>query len=352
MSVFALLRPVIHQLEPEKAHEWGVRAVASGLIPACKPIVDARLNMQVAGLHLPNPVGLAAGFDKNAHTLGHIFKYGFGFVECGTVTPKPQSGNPKPRVFRVTEQEAVINRLGFNNDGMAPYVARLKARKANGIVGANIGKNKDSADAIADYITLMHAVYAHADYVTVNISSPNTAGLRDLQAKESLGALVRGVHQARDEQMAQGHARKPIFIKIAPDLDTGQREDIAQLALEHQLDALIVGNTTISRPQMQPVPEHLQQGGLSGKPLMALSTQVLRDMRRLTQGKVPLIGVGGISSAEDAYAKIRAGASAVQLYTAFVYQGFGLVNGINAGLLALMERDGVARLADVVGVDA
>lgn len=349
--MFALLRPLIHQLPPEAAHRAGIHAIAAGLVPACKPFADARLHVNLAGLSLPNPVGLAAGFDKNAETLPHIFDYGFGFVECGTVTPKPQAGNPKPRVFRVVEQEAVINRLGFNNAGMEPYVARLKARKALGIVGANIGKNKDSADAVADYVTLMHAVYAHADYVTVNISSPNTVGLRDLQARDSLSGLIAAVHVARDQQVAKGQVRKPVFVKIAPDLDAGQREDIAQLALEHQLDALIVGNTTITRPNMQIVPAHLQQGGFSGKPLMALSTEVLRDMYRLTQGNIPLIGVGGIASAEDAYAKMKAGASAVQLYTALVYQGFGLIGAINRGLLELMVRDGMARLADVVGVD-
>lgn len=351
--MFKILRPLIHQLPAEAAHRAGICAVAAGLVPACHTLVqDTRLQVNLAGLALPNPVGLAAGFDKNAETLGHIFKYGFGFVECGTVTPKPQAGNPKPRMFRVSEQEAVVNRLGFNNDGMEPYVARLKVRKAHGIVGANIGKNKDSEDAVADYVTLLHAVYAHADYITVNISSPNTVGLRDLQAKESLAVLVKAVHAARAEQMAKGQPRKPVFVKIAPDLDQAQREDIAQLALEQQVDALIVGNTTITRPDMPHVPEHLQQGGLSGKPLMPLSTQVLKSMYQLTQGKIPLIGVGGISSAADAYAKIRAGATAVQLYTALAYQGFGLINTINSGVLTLMERDGATSLSELIGKDA
>jgi len=340
-------------LPPETAHTLAVRTLGGGLMPRARVVTDARLVQSVCGLQVANPVGLAAGFDKNAQTLPYIFRQGFGFVECGTVTPRPQAGNPKPRLFRLPRTHAVINRMGFNNDGLDVFMARLKDRTQEGIIGANIGKNKDSQDAVADYVAGLHAVYLYADYVAVNISSPNTQGLRELQEQEKLTALAKSLLAERDKLMrSHGLPRKPVFIKIAPDLDEEQQRAIAQVALEGLADGLIISNTTITRPGMKQVPPELQSGGLSGKPLMPVSTQTLAAMYRLTQGRVPLIGVGGIASAEDAYTKIRAGASLVQLYSALVFQGFGLVSRINRGLLELLERDGFSHIRDAVGVDS
>ena len=352
MDVYPLIKPLLHQLPPELAHQWAVRAIGCGAVPFAPWQCPASLATELAGLKLPNPIGLAAGFDKNAQTLPHIFKAGFGFVECGTVTPRPQAGNPKPRMFRLSEHQAVINRLGFNNAGLEAFVPRLQAHADAGIIGANIGKNKDSTDAVADYVVALRAVYAHAAYVTVNISSPNTQGLRDLQAEQPLRELVSAVQAERAAIMATGQAHKPIFVKIAPDLSQAQQESIAALAIEMAVDGLIVSNTTISRDVVAGHPLAGEAGGLSGKPLMTLSTQVLATIYRLTGGNVPLIGVGGIASAEDAYAKICAGASAVQLYSALAYQGFGLIQRIGDGLTALLKRDGFASINEAVGSSA
>lgn len=352
MSLYAFIRPFLRLMPTEKAHDLAVSAVSKGFAPGGKVVIDARLHQQVCGLSFVNPVGLAAGFDKNAQTLRYIFKHGFGFVECGTVTPRPQEGNPKPRLFRLSRQGAVINRMGFNNDGLDAYMRHLQKRTQEGIVGANIGKNKDSNDAVADYVTCLHAVYLYADYITVNVSSPNTQGLRDLQEQDKLTALASSLVNEREKLIrSYGLTRKPIFIKIAPDLDQVQQEGIAQIALSGLADGLIIGNTTITRPGMKKVPEHLQAGGMSGKPLMELSTQLLGSMYHLTKGKVPLIGVGGIASAEDAYAKIKAGASLVQLYSALVFQGFDLVSRINRRLPELLDSDGFHNLREAVGAD-
>lgn len=352
MDLFCLSKPLLHALPAECAHDLAIKALAAGAIPKHGSVHDERLVIDVCGLHFLNPVGIAAGFDKNAQTLGHVFSHGIGFMECGTVTPKPQPGNPKPRLFRVKGQEAVINRFGFNNDGIEVFAKRLEAYHGPGIVGANIGKNKDSDDAVADYVTCMRRVYDYAHYITVNISSPNTKGLRDLQEKDSLEALIDALLLLRAELMAGGATYKPVFVKIAPDLDEGQKEDIARLALDKKLDALIVSNTTITRPGITEVPEQLQQGGMSGKPLMELSTKVLADLYRLTEGKIPLMGVGGIASGADAYAKIKAGASLVQLYSALVYQGLGLINCINRELLERLEADGLSHIRDAIGKEA
>lgn len=325
-----------------------MRALSLG--PACYARFDhSSLETSIAGLSLPNPVGLAAGFDKNAECVNGALAAGFGFVEIGTVTPRAQPGNPKPRVFRLIEEEALINRLGFNNDGMQETARRLEKRSATGIVGGNIGKNKDSADAIADYIAAMRTLYPRVDYITANISSPNTPGLRALQAADELRALVKALHSLRSALVDSGEKRKPIFIKIAPDNDDAALEAIADVALSEALDGLIVSNTTIDRDRVATSRYATESGGLSGKPLMQKSTETLRRVYALTKGKIPLIGVGGISSAEDAYAKIRAGASAVQLYTALVYQGFGLVEAINRGLADRFARDGFSMLKDAVG---
>ena len=352
MDYFSLAKPLLYMIEPEEAHDMALRALACGMLPRQPEFKSDRLKTKLAGLQLDNPVGLAPGFDKNAETINRIFDHGFGFVECGTVTPKWQAGNPRPRLFRLKKQQAVINRLGFNNRGLEPFVERLQLRTSKGIVGANIGKNKDSEDAVADYVTCLEAVYAHADYVTINISSPNTEGLRDLQEQDALIKLVGSVYGARKKQIEAGQKKKPIFVKIAPDLNDAQKEAIADIAHKRNLDGLIVSNTTITRPDVGELPPRMQQGGLSGKPLFALSTDVLRDMYRLTKGKTPLIGVGGIASADDAYAKIKAGASAIQLYSALVYQGMGLVTKIKRGLDAKLEQDGFKSIRDAVGVEA
>jgi len=331
MDYFRFSKPLLQLLPAERAHHVAVFALKHGLLPAQPVINDPLLTCRVAGLAFPNPVGLAAGFDKNAQTLGAIFAQGFGFVECGTVTPRAQPGNPRPRVFRLKQRQAIINRLGFNNDGLVPFMSHLHSYTGSGIVGANIGKNKDSEDALRDYLTCLLAVYPHVHYLTVNVSSPNTTGLRDLQRENSLKPLIEGVHAARDVLSNEGHPHKPIFIKLAPDLDVSQCEAIAQLALHHQLDGLIISNTTTARPFE--VSAAMAEGGLSGPPLFALSTDMLRRMYRLTKGQIPLIGVGGISSGKQAYTKIKAGASLIQLYTGLVYQGFGLVTEINEELV-------------------
>jgi dihydroorotate dehydrogenase len=350
-ELYALTRPLVHCLSPETAHVLAIEALRLGLVPAAAPMVSPALMVNAFGLEFSNPVGLAAGFDKNAAAIDGLLAQGFGFVETGTVTPLPQPGNPKPRIFRLKEDRAVINRLGFNNDGLDVFVQNLKRRKRSGIVGANIGKNKDSPDAIADYVRGLQAVYVHADYITINISSPNTAGLRALQHRDALKGLLAALRDARDACAAADGKTKPLLLKVAPDLDEREREDIAELVISHGIDGLIVSNTTVSRPLL--ASEHKeQQGGLSGAPLFALSTERLRDFYRLTRGKIPLIGVGGIASAEDAYAKIRAGATLVQLYSALVYQGFSLVKNIQTGLIRLLEKDGLTHISQAIGADA
>lgn len=350
-DLFSLARPVLHALPPEAAHHAALRALCSGLLPGSAGVAHPALVQTLFGLAFKNPVGLAAGFDKNAVAIDALLKQGFGFVEAGTVTPLPQPGNPKPRLFRLSEDRAVINRLGFNNQGLARFTENFSRRHpALGIAGANIGKNKDATDAVADYVTGLQAVYAHADYVTINISSPNTKGLRDLQSREALTQLLAALLHTRNELQAAHKKRIPLLLKIAPDLDAGQCEDIAQAISEHAIDGLIVSNTTISRPESLASPHRAEAGGLSGVPLFDLSTKTLAIMHKLTGGTLPLIGVGGIASPQDAYAKIRAGASLVQLYSALVYQGFGLVQRINAELPGLLARDGFSCVSEAVGV--
>ena len=305
---------------------------------------DPRLAISALGLSFPNPVGLAAGFDKNAQVPDAMARLGFGFVECGTVTPLPQSGNPKPRLFRLSEDRAVINRLGFNNDGMAQAARNLARRKSRGLVGINIGANKDSVDRIADYARGFAELSSLADYVTVNVSSPNTPGLRGLQNKDELTRLLAALTQTRKNKI-------PLLLKIAPDLDAAALDDIAAVVRASGIEGLIVSNTTLARPPL--ASRHAREtGGLSGAPLLAPSTEILRQMRLRLGNAVTLVGVGGISSGADAYAKIRAGASLVQLYTALVYEGPGLVGRIKRELAMLLARDGFAHVADAVGTDA
>lgn len=351
MSLYNAFRPALFLLPPEKAHGAAICALQRGLMPEYGT-PHASLRTIVMGIMFDNPVGLAPGFDKNAECFAGAIRAGCGFVEIGTVTPKAQPGNPAPRVFRLVQQEAIINRLGFNNEGVEAAAARLSQRSGRGVVGGNIGRNKESADAVADYATAMRALYPHVDYITANISSPNTPGLRALQASEELKTLIEALQKLRTELIASGVARKPILVKIAPDCDDDMLRAIAEMALATKLDGLIVGNTTVTREALEGSPYAGETGGLSGKPLFALSTERLKKTYQLTNGTIPLIGVGGIASAEDAYAKIRAGASLVQLYTALVYQGFGLIREINEGLAKLLARDGFTSVSAAVGVDA
>jgi dihydroorotate dehydrogenase len=348
---FALVGSLLRSFDPETAHRLTIAALKTGLAPADRTPADPRLHMRLWGLDFPNPVGLAAGFDKNAEVPDAMLRQGFGFVEVGSVTPRAQPGNPRPRAFRLPEQQALINRYGFNNDGLEPAAARLAARRGRpGLVGANVGKNKDTVEAADDYAIGIGRLAPLVDYLVVNVSSPNTPGLRALQGKEPLRALLERSLEARARAVPDRRP-PPLLLKIAPDLTDEDRADIAEVALATGIDGLIVSNTTIARPPG--LPEHLarEAGGLSGVPLMAASTAVLADMYRLTGGRLPLIGCGGIASGVDAYAKIRAGASLVQLYTALIYQGPGLVRAIRRHLAAAIRADGFATLADAVGAD-
>jgi len=303
--------------------------------------------MNLAGLPLPNPVGLAAGFDKNAEVLGPMLAAGFGFVECGTATPRPQAGNPRPRLFRLDEDKAVINRLGFNNGGVEAFARRLEGRAGGGIVGANVGPNRDSADRIGDYLAAIDRLWGLADYFTINISSPNTAGLRDLQSAGALGELLARIAETRS---ARGPPTPPLFVKIAPDLKEREIEGIVGAAIRYGADGLVISNTTLTRPAGLRSPGRTQSGGLSGTPLKALSTQVLRTARQVdVERRLALVGVGGIGSGADAHSRIRAGASAVQLYSALVFKGPGLIGAILTELAGRLRADGFASVAEAVG---
>ncbi|PHQ99412.1 MAG: dihydroorotate dehydrogenase (quinone) [Marinosulfonomonas sp.] len=334
----------LHRLDPERAHALSLKALASGFAPLSGPFTTPRLQTTIAGLTLPNPVGLAAGFDKNATALAPLSRAGFGFIEVGAATPRAQPGNPKPRLFRLTEDAAVINRFGFNNDGMEAINARLANRPKDAVIGLNLGANKDSEDRAADFATVLAHCAPHLDFATVNVSSPNTEKLRELQGKEALTALLNGVMDTRSAL-----ARPiPVFLKIAPDLTEQELAEIAEAAANTGIDAIIATNTTLSRDGLTS-PHRDQAGGLSGAPLFEASTRILAQLSVLTDGKIPLIGVGGIGSAEQAYAKICAGACAVQLYSAMIYQGLSLVTEITKGLDELLVRDGHTNIADAVG---
>lgn len=334
----------LRALPAETAHRATIRLAGlfAPLLPKAPPD-DARLGIAVLGLRFPNPVGLAPGFDKDAEIPDAMLGLGFGFVECGTVTPLPQAGNARPRLFRLSEDGAVINRMGFNNRGMETAALRLSARRGPGIVGINIGANKDSADRIADYARGFARLSPLVDYVTANISSPNTPGLRGLQNKEELTRLLSVLVEARQKT---GH--KPILLKIAPDLDGHALDDIAATVAASGIEGIIVSNTTLARPQLQSAYAR-ESGGLSGRPLFSPSTEILRQVRARVPGHIVLVGVGGITSGADAYAKIRAGASLVQLYTGLVFEGPGLVKRIKRDLLACLARDGFSCVADAVG---
>jgi dihydroorotate dehydrogenase len=333
---------VLRSTDPEVAHGLALKSLNLGLGPKAGPFSTPRLATTVAGMSLPNPVGLAAGFDKNATALHALAKCGFGFVEVGAITPRPQPGNPKPRLFRLTEDQAAINRFGFNNEGMEAAATRLANRPRGGVIGLNLGANKDSEDRAADFARVLARCGAHLDFATVNVSSPNTEKLRDLQGKGALAALLAGVIETN-----AGLAKPlPIFLKIAPDLTHEELDDVAEVANASGIAGIIATNTTLSRDGLRSVHKD-EKGGLSGQPVFEKSTRLLARLSGLTT--LPIIGVGGVGSAEQAYQKIRAGASAVQLYTALVYGGISLADDIARGLDALLARDGFANVAEAVG---
>jgi dihydroorotate dehydrogenase len=344
VSLHGLATRALRGLDPEDAHGLAIRGLKLGLGPLGGRD-DPILATSLAGLALPNAVGLAPGFDKDAEVFAPMLRAGFGFVECGTVTPLPQAGNPRPRLFRLSEDRAVINRMGFNNRGLEAFAGRL-ARRGPGIVGANIGANKESPDRIGDYVTGLTRLWGLASYFTINISSPNTPGLRALQTKAALEDLLGRLAEAREALPTAG--KVPMFLKVAPDLDSGEVETIVETSFAQGLAGIMVSNTTVSRPAL--ASRHRDEtGGLSGAPLTALSTQVLGEFAQAASGRLALVGVGGIGSGADAYAKIRAGASAVQLYSALVFEGPGLVTRIKRELAAKLRADGFASVNDAVG---
>ncbi|MCO5732928.1 quinone-dependent dihydroorotate dehydrogenase [Rhizobium sp. SSA_523] len=344
MPIYDFARRALFLLDPEAAHGASVAGLKTGLVPPCSMRADPRLAVRLAGLDFPNPIGLAAGYDKNAEVPQAILRLGFGFTEVGTLTPRAQAGNPKPRMFRLVADRGVINRLGFNNEGHDAAFARLSALKAggglhsSGLLGVNIGANKDAEDRIADYVSGIHRFYDLAHYFTVNISSPNTPGLRDLQARESLSALLKAVLAAREEHHERSGRLVPVFLKIAPDLTEEGMDDIAEEVLAHALDGLIISNTTLSREGLKDKGQAQEAGGLSGAPLFRRSTAVLARMRKRLGPHMPIIGVGGVSSAETALDKIRAGADLVQLYSGMVYHGPTIAADIRRGLSMALDR--------------
>mgnify|MGYP006400604981 CR=1 FL=1 len=343
--VHSLAAGALRQMDPEDAHGLTIRALQMGLGPRASGPEDPILAITFCGLSLPNCLGLAAGFDKNAQVFAPMLAAGFGFVECGTVTPLAQAGNPRPRLFRLSKDKAVINRMGFNNEGLEPFAARL-ARRRRGVVGANIGANKDSDDRIGDYVTGLRRLWGLASYFTINISSPNTPGLRALQTREALQDLLGRLGEARDSLPAAGAA--PMFLKVAPDLEEAEIEAICDVVAQAGLEAVIVSNTTIARPADLRSADAGEAGGLSGAPLLTASTRVLRQFHEAAQGRFPLAGAGGVASGADAYAKIRAGACVVQLYSALVFQGPGLVTRIKRDLAARLRADGFTSTAEAV----
>jgi dihydroorotate dehydrogenase len=349
--IFNCLKPFIHKIDPENAHNFTIKSLKAGMggLFGGAKVRDSALKTKVFGLNFDNPVGLAAGFDKNAEVMRAMLGLGFGFVEAGTVTPKPQAGNDRPRLFRLTEDRAVINRFGFNNEGLTAFKRRLSSAQNVGIIGANVGANKDANDRTEDYVKGIQELYGLCSYFTVNISSPNTPGLRALQSKASLIDVVERVLAVRTKKIEEGLVYTPILVKIAPDLTEDDIMDIADVALSYDIDGLIVSNTTITRPKTLSSTLQNETGGLSGKPLMAPSTEMLQKIYKATRGEIPLIGVGGISNGQEAYEKICSGASLVQLYSALVYSGPSLVNQINRELAILLQKDGFSSIEQAVG---
>ncbi len=343
VHLYPLIRPVAFTMDAETAHRATIAALRL-MPPHQAPPLPASLKTRVAGLDFPSPVGLAAGFDKDAEVPEQMLTLGFGFVEVGTVTPRPQEGNPRPRLFRLTEDQAVINRMGFNNRGQPSAFDRLQqCSHSHGIIGVNVGANKDSPDRISDYVSGVRAMSPVARYLTINISSPNTPGLRGLHDEGALDDLLAAVREAR--------SNKPVFLKVAPDLENGDAERIVRAALKHRIDALIVGNTTVSRPPLKSRYSN-QSGGLSGAPLKPLALKTLRQFRSASGGAIPLIGVGGIANADDAWQRIRAGASLIQLYTAMVYDGPGIAMRVARGLAKRLKLEGFNSIEDLIGSES
>jgi len=347
-----LARPLLRAFQPEDAHSLVIKALKLAPLPQAAPD-DPRLAVRAFGLNFPNPVGLAPGFDKHADAPDALLRLGFGFAEIGTVTPLPQPGNPRPRLFRLEPDQAVINRFGFNSVGADVVLPRLAARaKRGGLVGVNVGANKDSADRATDYVRLIEQVAPIASYVTVNISSPNTPGLRELQRASALDSLLARIVETRD-RVARNAGPTPVLLKIAPDLSLSDLDDIVGVARARRMDGMIVGNTTIARPPgLRDKATAQEAGGLSGKPLYPLATRMLAETYVRVEGAFPLIGSGGIDSGEAALGKIRAGADLLQLYSALVFHGVGLVGEIKASLLAALDKSPGMKLADFVGIDA
>ena len=354
MNIYQFFRPLIFKIEPEKAHNLALNYLKflpkfSALLATSKNYEN--LNNSLWNLNFSNPVGMSAGFDKNAEIINSLFNFGFGFVEAGTTTPIAQIGNEQPRIFRLIEDNAIINRLGFNNLGANYFYENLSKinKTASQIIGVNIGKNKDTADASSDYIFLLEKFYNHADYITINISSPNTKNLRDLQNENLLNDFLQKISQCKNNLQKISPKNTPILLKIAPDLEFEQQKNIAKIVIDNNIDGIIISNTTIARDLNLKSPKAFEIGGLSGKPLFEKSNEILRNFYRLTEGKIPLIGVGGISNAQDAYTKIKNGASLIQIYSAFIYQGFGLVEKIKKQLSEKIKKDGFKNISEAVG---
>ena len=347
MKFFNLFKKAIYSLPPETAHNFAIFLLNYNLIPRKKIFIHKILKTSLANIDFPTPVGLAAGFDKNASAINNLSKLNFGFIETGTVTPQPQIGNPKPRLFRFTSDMAIINRMGFNNAGKTKFYSNFIKNSKNISIplGINIGKNTKTTSNISDYIDLLQHFYSLPDYITINISSPNTPNLRKIQRKDILEDFLKRIDTKCSSLERKFNKKTPIFLKIAPDLSDTELQDICDLILKYAIDALIVSNSTISRNNIT----SNEPGGLSGKPLFELSNQVLKDVYKYTKGSIPLIGLGGINSSEDAYTKICLGASLLQIYSGLIFQGFGLVSDINKGLVTLLEQDGFKDISEAVG---
>ena len=346
-ALFGLGQALLHALDPERAHDLAIKSLELGLYPRATAPDDPRLAQTVWGLTFRNPVGMAAGFDKDARVFAPLLATGFGFVEVGTLTPKPQKGNPSPRIFRSAADGAIINRLGFNNEGQAAALRRLSGGR-NGVVGVNIGAGKDSEDRIGDYVSGIVRMSPVADYLTINISSPNTPGLRDLQAPEVLATLLARVQEVR----STAEKRPPLLVKLAPDIADSDLPAIVRVIQSHGVDGIVVSNTTLSRDGLKDRSFAAETGGLSGRPLFARATRMLARVYKLTEGKLPLIGVGGIDSGDAAVAKIKAGASLLQLYTGLVFEGPRLIGDIKQALLKAMQEAKTENLGSLVGRDA
>lgn len=358
LNLYKYARPAIFKIDPETTHKLTIKALKTGIIRPCSVVKSPILEQDLFNLKFLNPVGLSAGFDKNAEVIAPALKIGFGCTEVGTVTPKPQNGNPRPRIFRDVKSGSVINRMGFPNGGLRVFKPNIEKFMANpdrpqGVVGINIGMNKEQLDPAADYCALIRELAPLADYMTVNISSPNTPGLRDLQQKDILLELLTKMMKTRQETCGDISSGKApaLLIKLAPDLNEQQQEEIAETLLHSGVDGVILSNTTLDRPDHLPAEFNAEKGGLSGAPVRDKSTAIIRNFYKLTKGKLPIIGIGGISNADHAYEKIKAGASLIQLYTGMIYEGPEIANNINKGLLSLLEADGLSSITDAIGLD-